>query len=63
MRQLTPALAAPIGLAIAGVGLALTVLHPFGQGDALDAAQGLVVGIGFGVTIVGFWKGRRAPTA
>ena len=60
--KLSPKLALPIGSAITSIGITLTLFHPFGHGDALDAAQGLIVGLGFGITIAGFLKGRRAGT-
>ena len=59
MGFLTPKLAVPIGLFIGSIGLLLAHFHPFG-GDALDAGYGLVVGVGFGLTLAGYLKRGRS---
>lgn len=63
MAFLTPKLAVRLGGTISGVGLMLALVHPFGIGDAVDLAQGLVIGVGFGLTIGGLLKGRRGGPA
>lgn len=59
MKWLAPRTAMSVGTLISSVGILVTLTHPFGRGDLLDAVQGLVVGIGFGITIAGFVKHRR----
>jgi hypothetical protein len=58
MGLLNRKFAVSIGLSTSSVGLILAHFQPFGRGDALDGAYGLVVGIGFGLTLAGFLKGR-----
>jgi hypothetical protein len=63
MGRLNSRLAASIGLFTSSSGLMLAHFRPFGRGDVLDGAYGLVVGIGFGLMLAGFLKGRRARGA
>ena len=63
MGRLKSKLAVSIGLFTSSLGLVLAHFQPFGHGDALDGAYGLVVGVGFGLTLAGFLKGRRAGAA